>query len=254
MIFKVSNYVEDYRVKAKYAKDLGELAGRGARRRATEVINERIYAGLCVKQKDQLVDIGCGDGTLLRLAKANGLTQAVGLSGTEEEAARLKSTGLNVMQGYTDALPLPDLFASVIVCNSVLAIVPKEKIPVSLREIARIAKPGARIWLGEIPDRLENADVPRYERISKMLGWLLCNRGLRTFLGMCRRLLMASMGRETIILNAAPQIEFHARPDEFIQLAKAAGLTLVHQTTHQYTDQRDKVIVSDSRFDYVFTV
>ncbi len=101
---------------------------------------------------DTLVDIGCGDGTLLLLAKKLGVSNATGLHATDEEASIVRNLGLEVRQGFTDSLPLPDESASsVVVCNNVLLVVPREKIPASLREIYRVAKPGARILIGEIP-------------------------------------------------------------------------------------------------------
>jgi len=252
MIVKVPNFIENYRAKAKYAKDIHQLAGRGTWRPLTEFINTRLCQELRIGQDDQVVDIGCGDGTLLRMAAALGVKQATGLCATEEEASRLSATGLNAAQGYTDNLPLADSCASVVVSNSVLVIVPRNKIPASLREMARIAMPGARIWVGEIPYKLEGGGDPRHTSVLSMLWWLLRKRGLRTFLGKCRQLLVAAIQREPIILNAAPPVEFYAAPEEFIQLAKDAGLTLVRQLPTQFLDHQGSVITSDSRRDYLF--
>jgi ubiquinone/menaquinone biosynthesis C-methylase UbiE len=129
----------------KTMNDIHELSGRGRSPVLTEFINRRILEELAVKPHDRLVDIGCGDGTLLRYALQSGVQDAAGFNGTEEEAAPLRALGLNVGQACSDALPLPDRCASVVVCNAVLLIVAAEKIPASLREIARIAEPGARI-------------------------------------------------------------------------------------------------------------
>jgi ubiquinone/menaquinone biosynthesis C-methylase UbiE len=169
-------------------RDIHEFSGR-SNHRLTEFINQRILSELRIEPHDRLVDIGCGDGTLLQSALLAGLSDAVGLSGTEEEAERLRALGLNVTQAHTDSLPLPDESASAVVCNSVLHIDSPNKIPTSLREIARIAEPEARIWIGELPRFREPSSVRTFESVPEMLSWVLRKRGLRAFLGMCRRLL-----------------------------------------------------------------
>src|SRR5271169_2962555 len=164
-------------------RDIHELSGRGSSPVLTEFINRRILDEIAIKPADRLVDIGCGDGTLLRLALQDGVSSAIGFNGTEEEAARVRASGLNVRQALSDSLPLPDRCATVVVCNAVLLIVPQDKIPASLREIARIAEPGARIWIGEIPRFREPASLRDFASVPQMLWWLLRNRGPRTFLG-----------------------------------------------------------------------
>lgn len=85
------------------------------------------------------------------MAARIGVRSATSLLATEEEVAVVRRLGLPLQQGLTDHLPVPDESSSVIDCNSVLLIVPRARIPASLREIYRVAKPGARIFLGEIP-------------------------------------------------------------------------------------------------------
>ena len=88
-----------------------------------------------------VIDFGCGDGTLLRMAQHLGVHNALGLLATEEEVALVRQTGVNVQQGFTDQLPLSDASASVVVCNNVLLIVPRDRIAASLREIWRAIPP-----------------------------------------------------------------------------------------------------------------
>lgn len=228
-------------------RDIHEFSGRGKDRILTEFINRRILAELGIKPHDRLVDIGCGDGTLLRSAMQTGVSHAVGLSGTEEEAVGLRALGLNIRQAYVDSLPLPDQCASAIVCNSVLHIVPAEKIPTSLREIARIAAPAARIWIGEIPRFRESASVRSFETIPEMLWWLLRRRGLRTFVGMCRQLLTGAQ-RGSILRTAQA---FWAEPDEFIGMAALAGLKVERHSPHQSLDPQQQPCISPTRHDYL---
>ncbi len=253
MIFKTADYVEAYGIRARYARDVHELDGRGGRQALTRFVNQNILDGTSLRPGDRLLDIGCGDGALLSLAAEKGIKQALGLQATEFEATRLRALGLSVSRGLTDSLPVPDASASVVVCNGVLVIVPSERIPASLKEIARAAEPGARIWLGEIPRTPEQEGIPRHKSASAMLWYLLRKRGLRTFLGMCRGLLWRTLRREPIIFNSATLTQFWAEPQDFIQTAAAAGLALVDHFPHQELNHHGVAVVSQTRFDYLFT-
>src|SRR5260370_29331475 len=126
MITRSDDYVEYCREMAKHAKDPHDLALRGRHlKQITKLIHERIVEAVELHSGDDLVDIGCGDGTLLRMAERAGARTAVGLLATDEEVAVLRRFGLDAKQGFTDQLPLPDQCPSVIVCNSVLLVVPR---------------------------------------------------------------------------------------------------------------------------------
>lgn len=226
-------------------RDIRKFSGRGSDQALIEFINQRILKELAVEPEDRLVDIGCGDGTLLRFAMLRGVSNVIGLSGSDEEAAILRELGLNVSQAYTHSLPLPDQCASTVVCNSVLHIVPPDKVPASLREIARISQPGARIWIGEIPLFREPASIREFTNFPAMLWWLLRNRGVRTFLGMCRRILTGEQ-QEPVLRTTQ---SFWSEPDMFIQLASEAGLTVERHFPHQTLDVGRQPVVSATRHD-----
>ncbi len=230
----------------RQVRDIHELSGRPDHAQ-TEFLTQKILTELRIKPEDRLVDIGCGDGTLLQSAQRSGVTNAIGLSGTEEEAERLRALGLEVLQGWTDALPLPDKSASAIVCHSVLHIVPPEKIPASLREIARIAEPEARIWIGELPRFREPASIRTFESVPQMLWWLLRKRGLRTFLGMCRRLLSGAQQGPVLRTSQA----FWAEPDEFVRMAAEASLKVERHFPNQILDSQQQLSDSATRHDYL---
>jgi len=97
---------------------------------------------------DDLVDIGRGDGTLLPMSARIGCRSATGWLAPDKEVALPRRHGLETKQASAHALPLPDASASVVVCNNVLLIVPRDTIQVSQQEIFRIAKPGARSHFG----------------------------------------------------------------------------------------------------------
>lgn len=252
MIVRVSNYVDAYSVRARYANDLRLLAGRGKSFDVTEFVNRNILGEVELSPEDELIDIGCGDACLLKMAKAMGLTRMCGLTASAEEARRLEHLGLNIQQGVTDSLPLPDGCGNVVICSCVLLIVPRARIPASLREIARVAKPGARVFIGEIPKKPELADVPRHRTVTGMLFYLLRTHGIRTFAGKTRMIILQSLRGEPIILNSAPVIEFYAEPEEFVQMAADCGLRLERYYPHRDLDEAGNVRVLNNRMDYLF--
>jgi len=231
-------------------KDLHALAGRGPYREVTRFVNRRISESLAFQPDDRFVDIGCGDGALLKLAIAKGIKTAVGFNATREEVDGFRGTTLDVRQGLSDSMSLPNGFATVVVCNSVLLIVPGEKIAASLREIARISQANARIWIGEIPRRQEPPNTPRHENVAQMLWWLLRKRGFRTFLGMCRRLLSGDQ-RGAVLFNPLAAI-YWAEPEDFVRLAEDAGLRCERHFPHQTLGEDLQPCEHPLRHDYVF--
>jgi ubiquinone/menaquinone biosynthesis C-methylase UbiE len=58
------------------------------------------------------------------------------------------ATNVEFREGYADQLPLSDNFADVLISNGVLNLTPdKEK---TLREWARVLKPGGCLYIGDI--------------------------------------------------------------------------------------------------------
>ena len=234
MISRSDNYVEYCREVAAHLRDVHDLALRGKNKQElTRRVNEHIVREVELRPEDVLVDIGCGDGTLLRLAASLGVTNATGLLATEEEAAIVRRLGLNVRQGLTDQLPIADESASVVVCNSVLLVVPAEKIPASLAEMYRIAKPGARVFIGEIPFVPGPPPEPQFATARETLAYLFGKYGVRTCLGMARRMMYSKITRKPLVIHSGAQISFHAEPRTVIAMAKAAGLELVRYWQHE---------------------
>lgn len=222
------DYVEYCRETAKRARDPHDLALRGRHKKeVTKRVHEQIAEAVDLHPGDDLVDIGCGDGTMLRIAGGAGAKSAVGLLATEEEVAVLRRVGLNTQQGLTNQLPLPDACASVVVCNNVLLVVPREEIPASLGEIHRISRPGARIFLGEIPGAEQQDPTPQFTTRQELLSHLYRTYGFRTWFGMVRRMAYRQLTGQPPVINSGTAISFWAAPEEFVAMAQAAGLQLV---------------------------
>lgn len=244
MISRSDDYLEYCRETAKRAREPHDLALRGKdMREVTRLIHERIAAAVELHSGDDLVDIGCGDGTLLRIAERIGTRTAVGLLATEEEVSVLRRFGQNAKQGLTDQLPVPDESASVVVCNSVLLVVARQKIPASLREIHRVAKPGARIFVGEIPFEEPHDPTPQFSTRRETLSYMYSKHGLRTWFGMLRRMAWWMLTAKPAVLRPGTAISFFASPEEFVTLAEAAGLELVRYWQHDHPSTRNNYLL-----------
>ena len=241
MITRSDDYVEYCRETAKRARDPHDLALRGRKNKeVTKLVHEQIAEAVDLHAGDDLVDIGCGDGAMLRIAESVGAKTAIGLLATDEEVAILRRFGLNARQALTNRLPLPDASASVVVCNSVLLVVPSEQIPASLREIYRIAKPGARIFLGEIPRAQQQDPTPQFTTRRGLLSHLYRKHGVRTWLGMARRMAYRQLTGKPPLINSGTAISFWATPEEFTAMAQSTGLLLVrHWECWQYTTRNN---------------
>jgi len=243
MIRHTGNYVEYCRQTALELRDPHDLALRGRdKHEITRLVHERIVHEVQLGPGDDLVDIGCGGGTLLRMAHAAGVNTAIGQHATKEEAAGLRHLGLDARQGLSHELPLKDCGASVVVCNNVLLIVPREQILPSLHEIYRIARPGARILLGEIAFVPGPPPEPHFDTAWETLAHLYRKHGLRTCLGMARRMAYWKATGKPIVINDGKVISFYASPDEFIAMADSVGLRVVHHWRHEYWANRNNYL------------
>jgi ubiquinone/menaquinone biosynthesis C-methylase UbiE len=233
MISRSEDYVEYCRETARRLRDVQDLALRGKGKQVvTRRIQDKILRAVDLQPGDDLLDIGCGDGTLLRLAHERGVHTAVGLLATEEEAAVVGGLGLEVQQGFTDKLPKADESASVVICNNVLLVVPREKILASLQEIHRVAKRRARVFIGEIPLEPGPPPEPEFATARETLAYIRRQHGLRAWLGMLRRMLYWKLTGQPMVIRGGSTISFWAQPAEFVTMAENAGLKLVRSWPH----------------------
>lgn len=253
-VIRLDNYCDAYRLRSE-SEDVHELAGRPDKKPITEFVNRRIIEFLKPGPDDLLIDIGCGDAALLRMLGKD--VKHVGIVATIEEQRRLEFTyrGLYIKAGDVRALPLESGIASRIVCNAVLFYLPSEDdVRQALCEIKRIARPDALILLGEIPEVDEYRQYGSYRGHSMLayLWHLLRRNGLRASLGMLRRWIGATFGKQRIVLNSAGI--FYASPEKMVKMAESCGLVLKTHFRHRELNQEGKVVDSLSRYDYLFTV
>src|SRR5580658_4729917 len=88
-VLRIDNFIDDYRLRA--AGELHELAARPNKQVLTEFVNRQIIEALDLAPSDVLVDIGCGDASLLRMIQGC-VSRKVGVVATLEEKLRLESS------------------------------------------------------------------------------------------------------------------------------------------------------------------
>lgn len=253
-ILKINDAVEFYRYMA-VAYEMHTLSGRGHDRAATEFANSRILAALDLDPGDVVLDIGCGDGCLLRLASLRA-ARCIGVVPTTEEQRKLESAlpQSEFICGLAQRLPLESSTASKIVCNGVLLLLRDEdNVLAALREIARVARIGATVFLGEIPAANEYECSHVYSGTS--IAGLLWNRwrykGTRTFLTTAKSAWKSWKGSETLVLNSYGL--YHASPERFINLAEQCGLRLQTYFKHIRLHQSGQLMESPYRYNYIFS-
>ena len=110
--------------------------------------------------------------------------------------------------------------------------VPREKIPASLQEMHRVAKPEARIFIGEIPIEPSPPPEPEFASARETLAYIYRRHGPRAWAGMLRRIVYWKLTGQAMMIRSGSTVSFWAQPAEFVALAESAGLSLVRSWPH----------------------
>jgi SAM-dependent methyltransferase len=89
----------------------------------------------------KVLDVGCGDGTLIRALRHEGFAVA-GVEISDELVSRSRAGGLDVRQGVAESLPFDDASVDAVVCSVVM---PYTDQRVVVGEFARVVRPGGVI-------------------------------------------------------------------------------------------------------------
>ncbi len=251
-IVKCKSYLDVYKVLAKTSK-AGELAGRGERTELTVFVANAIASRLHVSPDDTVVDVGCGDGTLLRKLSPS-VSKVIGILPSDDEVNRARPLvadlpNCSIMQGLAQQIGLPSGCADQVVSSGVLLLLAAHDVPRALTELARICKPGGAVFVGEMPDRDEFHGRGYGDSITLYLWWVLRNRGVRAFLGGLKQTLRALFTKEIMVIM--PKKHFFIDPASFIELAQSCGLVVKQHFRHPQIRADGTVYESETRWDYI---
>jgi len=120
-----------------------------------------------------VLDVGCGEGALLRAIGADGAVRGVGIEPEDAAANRARAAGLEVQPGRAEALPFAEDSFDVVTLEYVAHHV--EHLPRALREAARVARCAVLVLDGWYDETLPSQRVMRdlddwRKRIDRRLG------------------------------------------------------------------------------------
>lgn len=107
-----------------------------------------------------ILDIACGNGSILRDLKARGFTRLGGLEISDYAVRRLRAEGFTMYSGRLPRLNLPDTSFDAVIASQVLEHIVRRDLFAS--EIARILKPGGHAFIFVPNDCLGPIDEPEH--------------------------------------------------------------------------------------------
>jgi SAM-dependent methyltransferase len=225
----------DYQRQSAGYADAVWLNMRGPDSEKTERVARYVLSRVRPYFGQTIADVGCGDGTLLRLTSS--FVRRIGILPTVEEVTRLKASqpDFDVVLGAVQNLPLRDEQADCVVCNGVLLLFPApQDIRGAISEMARITKPNGLVYIGEIPEApYHGAD---HATPYRWLTSLLRTHGLYHFAAGLKDLVVASVTSTKLMFHPDPQ--YFSSPTDFITLAEAHSLREVWHARHPFDGER----------------
>ena len=111
------------------------------------------------------LDVGCGDGGLVRVLAAEGAL-AVGLEASEAQLAKARSAeavrGAGYLAGQAEHLPFPDRHLDVVIFFNSLHHIARYKMDLAIEEAARVLKPEGLLYIAEPLAEGPNFEVMRH--------------------------------------------------------------------------------------------
>jgi SAM-dependent methyltransferase len=136
---------------------------------------ERLVARHFPAGKDAAVlDLGCGHGALIHVAREAGYTDLVGIDNSPAQVAAAKQLGIHgVHHGdlFEAIRSLPDMSRDVIVAFDVIEHFTKDELIDVTDEVLRVLKPGGR-WIVHVPNGVSLfAGASRYDDLTHELSF-----------------------------------------------------------------------------------
>jgi hypothetical protein len=128
----------------------------------------------------------------------------------------------------------------------------------AIHELARIARPGAPVFVGEVPFVDEQRSLKSASSaLGKLFGNLKYNlqdvrrAGIRDIARRTLQYLVARLGKNRLFI-IHPKRTIHISREEIVRFASAAALDLVFERPHVGLDVVGHPLPSASRMDYLF--
>ena len=260
-IFKAKNSIEEYKYRT-FSKDINELSGRTGRKMLTDFVNKEIIK--IINELNlincNLIDIGCGDGSLVKMAaNSKNYKNIIGISPNIEEVVLIEKnfqeSKLNIKpkikQGNTTNIPFQDQMFDITVINGVLLLLENEqKLIDSILEIKRISKANSYLFIGEMPFLNECSEHTYGDSILLWLIYVLRVEGYKEFLRRLKQVAKSLVSKEPFIIF--PKRVLFYEKESFIKLLQDFGFELVFSKPHKELDNEGNKIISRSRNDYLF--
>ena len=128
-------------------------------------LRKEMLKKICVRDGDKILDVGCGDGTLLLELTQWRDAQGYGIDPSEDVIRQASDAHpeLHLQTGYSDFLPFDDnMFRIITVCDDFHTFKNPEKF---IAEAARVLAPGGRLYIAEaaLPEPVRIlANIPLY--------------------------------------------------------------------------------------------
>lgn len=119
---------------------------------------ERIVA--LTRPDDAILDVGCGNGSILRRLQARGYRDLHGLELSDYAIERLSASGIAMHRGRLPDIALPDASFDVVIASQVLEHMIRRGRFVA--ELARVLKPGGRAFVFVPDDCLGPIEEPEH--------------------------------------------------------------------------------------------
>jgi len=262
-IIKANSTIHEYEIRASHA-DINELTGRNGNARLSQFVIENIcqhYIGF----RGLLVDVGCGDALLYKMLHqdfGNNKFEYTGVLPSPKEVERVTShlisslySSPTIVNGRSDSLPLADDCADGVVINGVLPILESpETAVISLKEIHRISKSKALVFIGEVPSTNELAKRNYGDSIPRWLLYVLTTQGVGHFLAKTSHVVRCLLTDEILIIKPKPKEMTWFAVQEFLRILENLGFEIVAHCRHREITNAGKVIESQTRWDYLVRV
>lgn len=255
-VYKAKTHIDTYRLKAT-SDDVTELNARPGRHDLSEFIANQIYSRLPIHNHSVVLDIGCGDGTLLQKCAKNGSGEYFGILPTTQEIDRLRehlehigADNIKLIRSTCEEIPLPDNFIDAIVINGVIPLIESDAtLDKTIIAIERVLKPGGTVYFGELMKNNSHTDIRFGDSISLWLLHSLFKQGPRSFFKKTKLLFNAIFSNTAFVI--APKSYYTIEQNDFSQRLIKLGFTIDDLFSHTEIDINGNSFVNTNRWNLI---